>query len=282
MRRALAGLLIPFLISQAGAQGVLTGYVRDNTTLRGLQGAEVAVAGTDHKVRTDKDGKYTLKDILPGTQRIAVRAVGYAPVDTALSFNADKPTENVFFLSKPAVALDTVKTEGRGRLAGAGFASFEQRRAKGFGDFLDSTFLRANEHRRLPDILQTLKGVSILTPTTCRLVMRQLCDWRVAATNRGIQTVCTMQLVLDGTVLQQSQMIDNRFAEPHGEAQPPPQVVKAYEDKLLDAWQKTFDLNQISIASLVGVEVYRSGNEAPDVYGGAATNCGVIVLWTHR
>ena len=128
------------------------------------------MAGTDHKTKTDKDGKYTLKDILPGTQRISVRAVGFAPVDTALSFAADKATENVFFLGKPAVALDTVKTKSQARVAGAGFASFADRKAKGFGAFLDSTFLRANE----PSVCRTSRqpegspGSAVRAPASWR------------------------------------------------------------------------------------------------------------------
>jgi hypothetical protein len=277
MRRCVTGLLIPILVSTAGAQGSLTGYVRDEATLRGLQGAEVGVAGTDHKTKTDRDGKYTLKDILPGTQRISVRAVGYAPADTALVFSADKSTENVFFLGKPAVALDTVKTRSQARTQGAGFASFEDRRAKGFGAFLDSAFLRANESRHLPDLLLTLKGVQVLQPTTCHLTRPVLCDWRVAATKRGTRTICTMQVVLDGSVLQRSLQFEDLYAPPNS----PEALVRTFEDKMEDLWRQTFDLNTISVSSLIGVEVYRSGAEAPDVYGGASTNCGVLVLWSH-
>jgi hypothetical protein len=278
MRRLLAVLLIPVLVSRAGAQGSLTGYVRDEASLRGLQGVEVSVSGTDHKTKTDKEGKYTLKDILPGTQRISVRAVGYAPIDTALAFTADKATENVFFLGKPAVSLDTVKTKSEGRLAGAGFASFADRAAKGFGAFLDSTFLRANESRNLPDLLTGLKGVQVLQPSTCKLTHPVLCGWRVAATKRGTQAVCTMQVVVDGSVLQRSLEFEDRFAPPFS----PDAVVRAYEGRMEDNWRQTLDLNTFNVSSLAGVEVYRSGAEAPDVFGGAATNCGVLVLWTRR
>ena len=276
--RVLAGLVIPLLVSRAGAQGSLTGYVRDEATLRGLQGAEVSVAGTDHKTRSDKDGKYMLRDILPGTQRISVRAVGFAPVDTALVFATDKATENVFFLGKPATTLDTVKTSSQVRVHGAGFASFAERKARGFGDFLDSTFLRANEGRRLPDLLTGLRGLHVMQPSTCKLARPVLCDWRVAGTKRGAQTVCAMQVVLDGAVVQRSVLFEDRYAPPFS----PEAVVKAYADKMEDFWRQTFDLNTISVASLIGVEVYRSGAEAPDVYGGLGTNCGVVVLWTHR
>lgn len=171
-----------------------------------------------------------------------------------------------------------MKTTGRARVAGPGFASFAERKAKGFGEFMDSTFLRENEHRRLPDILQGLRGLDIVTPSTCRLTHRWLCDWRVAVTRKTAQTTCTLQVVLDGTVVQKGIQIDDRYAPPLS----PPEVVRAYEEKLLDAWQQTFDLNQVSIANLIGVEVYRTGSEAQDVYGGAGTNCGVVVLWTHR
>jgi hypothetical protein len=87
-----------------------------------------------------------------------------------------------------------------------------------------------------------------------------------------------MRVVVDGTVMQESQEFDDRYAPPFS----PAAVVTAFQERMEDAWRKTLDINTFSVASLAGVEVYRSGAEAPDVFGGAATNCGVLVLWTRR
>lgn len=276
VRSLVAGALASGFALPLGAQAALVGYVRDSASARGLSGAEVTV-GNDKKTRTDKDGKYVLRDVPDGAQRVQVRLVGFAPVDTSLEF-ASKPKEGVFFLSKPPVMLDSVVSKAATRVRGVGFESFEDRRAKGFGSFLDSTFLRQNEHRHLPDLLMNVKGIDVLVPSTCKLARPVMCDWRIAAKRAPSQVICTAQLVLDGTVMQRSEMIDDRDAP----AFSPPQVIQAYADRKEAAFRKTFDLNAINVSSLVGVEVYRSGAEAPDVYGGTGTNCAVIVMWTRR
>lgn len=45
---------------------------------------------------------------------------------------------------------------------------------------------------------------------------------------------------------------------------------------------KYFDLDQLSLAQIGGVEVYTSALLLPSQYGGRAAECGVILLWTKR
>src|SRR3569623_966009 len=92
--------------SVSGQTTSLTGYVRDDQSLRGVPGAEVSVDGVDRKVKTEKDGKYVVKDVPYGPRVVHVRLLGFAPVDTVLQFSEGKATENVFFVSRAAVALD--------------------------------------------------------------------------------------------------------------------------------------------------------------------------------
>jgi hypothetical protein len=276
MRVVALVLLIVSFAGTAPGQSSLTGYVRDDASLRGLQGVEVSVVGTDHRTRTDKEGKYSLRDVPAGNQRIQVRLVGFVQVDTILEF-ADKPLESVFFLGKAPVKLDTVVSKGRTRVVGAGYASFYERKALGFGTFFDSTFLRQNEHRRLPDILNGLRSVDVTVPGTCAMAHPQLCDWRVATAVHKGMSYCTLEVMIDGTVAQRSVRIDDRNAPPFS----PSNIVQAYNDVKLTSWSSTFDLNQISLSNLIGVEVYRSAEEAPGMLG-SDSDCGVLMLWTHR
>jgi len=165
MRVVWSSMALFVLSSAANAQAALTGYVRDDESLRGLQGVELSVTPGDKHVRTDKEGKYTLKDLTPGANRVQVRFPGFAPLDTILTLASDKPTDGVFFLGKHAVALDTVTSRGA-RTAGAGFESFEIRRSKGFGRFMDSLYLRSHENVQLPNLLRDLGGVQIATASS--------------------------------------------------------------------------------------------------------------------
>ena len=278
MRVVWSSLALLVLSSVAGAQAALTGYVRDDESLRGLPGVELSVDGSDQKVRTDKEGKYTLRDLAAGSVRVHVRLVGFAPIDTILILAAGKPTESVFFLGKHAVQLDTVVSKS-GRLAGAGFESFEIRRSKGFGKFIDSVALRQSENHQLSEVIRELSLVDLVTPSTCHGDHVLWCNWRVAAHRRPARnTMCLSQVVLDGQVVARGGEIPNADAP----AFAPPTVREAYERDKERSWGKAFDLNSIGVSGLRGVEVYRSAADAQDVFGGDDAGCGVVVLWTRR
>jgi len=278
MRVVWSSMAMFVLSSAANAQAALTGYVRDDESLRGLQGVELSVTPGDKHVRTDKEGKYTLKDLTPGANRVQVRFPGFAPLDTILTLASDKPTDGVFFLGKHAVALDTVTSRGA-RTAGAGFESFEIRRSKGFGRFMDSLYLRSHENVQLPNLLRDLGGVQIATPSTCVATHHLWCDRKVAIkANRGGNTVCLSQVVLDGVVVGKGAIIDDRSA-PSGASKA---MLEQFEQMQEKGWWNAFDLNSLGVSSLRGVEVYRSAGEAQEVYGGDDAGCGVVVLWTRR
>jgi hypothetical protein len=276
LRWSVAALIA--LSSAGGAQVSLTGYVRDDASLRGLPGVELSVDGSDRKVRTDKDGKYTLRDLPAGAVRLHLRLVGFAPLDTMLTLESGKPNKSVFFLAQRAVALDTVVTK-TGVVPGAGFESFELRRSRGFGKFLDSMQLRQADNRQLAEVVRDLSVVEVVTPSTCHGGYTLWCNWRVAARKGGSGTiVCTAQIVLDGHIVSRGAAVPNADAPPFS----PPAVIEAYQRDKQRAWQQAFDLNSIGVSGLRGVEVYRSAAEAQDVFGGDDAGCGVVVLWTRR
>jgi hypothetical protein len=278
MRSAwLSGTLL-ILSSVAGAQASLTGYVRDDETLRGLQEVELSVDGSDKRARTDKEGKYNLRDLAAGNVRIRIRFVGFAPIDTVLAVAAGKTTESVFFLRRQAVALDTTITTS-GRVAGAGFESFELRRAKGFGRFIDSVYLRAHENTALSNLITGLGSVDVMKPGTCHGSSTLWCSWRVAVTKhaRG-DAPCIAEVVLDGQVVSRGFVIDNRDAPPFSS----PAVMAAVEKQKEYGWSRAFDLNSLGVSALRGVEVYRSAADAQGLVVGDDAGCGVVVLWTRR
>lgn len=281
-RRFYFSLLMAAAARIAGAQTTsLSGFVRDDQTLRGMAGAEVSVDGVERKVKSEKDGKYVIKDVPLGPRVVHVRMLGFAAIDTVLQFSEGKATENVFFLAKPPVTLDSVVTNATNRTKGPGLESFGDRRAKGFGTFFDSTYLRAHENQHLPDVLGPgVRGINVVRPSTCKAARPIMCDWRVAGTMKAgaTESFCAFQVVLDGTVVQRSEQFDDRDAPPYS----PQAVIDRYAAEKEVHWGKLFDLNQISVANLAGIEVYRSGAEAPDIYGGSGTNCGVLLLWTRR
>lgn len=92
-----ARLLLPVLaltLASAGAAQrtpkslpLLRGTVQD-TAGRPLEGAQLQILGLDRSLTTSGSGAYRFTEITPGRYWVVVRRIGYAPLRTALSFNA--------------------------------------------------------------------------------------------------------------------------------------------------------------------------------------------------
>ncbi|MGH7677644.1 MAG: carboxypeptidase regulatory-like domain-containing protein [Gemmatimonadaceae bacterium] len=259
MRPAGVVLLLAVITSSASGQASLNGFVREDSTLRVLSDAEVAVGS--RSTRTDGQGRFSLRDLAVGAARLQVRRVGYEAVETTLNL-AQGAQEHVIYLKRTPTELDTVTVPAR-RPRGIGREAFAERRALGFGRFIDSTVLRASEARKLPDLIRQ-EGLRIVSPVRCRPPARPpYCDdnqsKRVAVTN-SVSFQCPLAVVLDGVVVYRSRggAMDNI------------------------EWETTFDLTSVQISVLESIEVYRGASEVPMAFGGLGTNCGVLVLWMRR
>jgi hypothetical protein len=249
----------------ANAQGSsLVGYVREDSTLRPLVNAQVTSLTAQRSARTNADGLFLLSGLAPGDHAIEIRFVGYEPQTALVRLAPDGSTERVFYLTRFVQQLDSVVVKGA-RPRGLGFEAFEERRQFGFGKFIDSKTLRANEQRRLSDILRGLGGVYLMTPPRCTRragFEPPYCDdnqrKRVAfssSTSRG----CPMRVLLDGAQVYRPSGPGHRIE-----------------------WETTFDVDFNLIGELEAVEVYRRVAEMPLEFQGLNAQCGVLVLWSRR
>src|SRR6266545_1093480 len=62
--------------AQSSATGTVTGSVIDATTGKFLEGAEVAVEGTAVRTATEREGRFSLRDVPTGTRTIVVSYPG--------------------------------------------------------------------------------------------------------------------------------------------------------------------------------------------------------------
>jgi hypothetical protein len=125
-----------------------------------------------------------------------------------------------------------------------GMERFAERRAAGFGSFIDRRTLRAGENRRLSDLLRGARGVRI----------QLLGAVKEIATSMRAGRPCPMAIWVDGL----------KLYAPGARLGPIP------------------DLNDYPVSQLEGVEIYGSEAETPAELGGQGAGCGTIVLWTRR
>ena len=107
----LVSLALLTLISvQAPAQtesGAIAGRVTDSTA-HAIAGASVQLAGTPFGTRTREDGSFRLTNILPGSYRVRVRLLGFAPDSLPVTVVAGQTANASLQLRALAVTLQSV------------------------------------------------------------------------------------------------------------------------------------------------------------------------------
>ncbi|MGQ0702662.1 MAG: hypothetical protein ACT4PM_05965, partial [Gemmatimonadales bacterium] len=144
---------------------------------------------------------------------------------------------------------------------------FEERRRMGFGKFIDSTVLRANEHRRVVDLLRGISGIRfVLRSPSCAPGGRTCAPpelWALSGRTARVGGECPATIMMDGNTIYESN--DHRDPRTGVLLKPPPH------------WNREFYVSEFE-----AIEVYRSAAELPIEFSGPSGQCGVIMLWTRR
>jgi hypothetical protein len=159
--RAVAVLLLVGGTGAANAQSV-RGVVLDAATHKPIPGATVQVttAGEPRRTATDSVGNFFVSLPDAGLYTVAALRIGYLrhEGDTVRVGYAETVTLRIE-LDQFAVPLHPViVTERRSRLP----AGFEQRRAAGFGRFLDHTDIEKRHPSRTSDLFRGMPGVHLV------------------------------------------------------------------------------------------------------------------------
>ncbi len=103
MRAAVAYPQVPV---PASARVQLSGYVRDSRSGEVIRYALLAIDGDSIRGQSNADGFYFLS-LSPGSHRIRVRAIGYAPLDSTLTLTASGTAD--FEMTRRVVSLQEVQ-----------------------------------------------------------------------------------------------------------------------------------------------------------------------------
>jgi hypothetical protein len=259
--------------ARAGAQGVVSGLVREDSTGRPLAGVDVSIEGSKAQARTDSAGRYAF-EAPAGTQIAAFRLPGYHPLRVRVSVKGDTVRADATLVRAISQQLDPVLVNAPKPLASPGRDGFAERRAMGFGNFIDSTALRAREERRVSDVLSELTGVRMWEyrdPGSSIVQLRAISPIRqmtqgfraggtIGGTNRSVAAPPSLQCWV-------SVFFNNSpvYRSDRAGAGEPPDFSRDY-----------------SVSSLESIEYYKSAAEVPQQFGGSNANCGALVLWSRR
>jgi hypothetical protein len=191
MMRASASV-IGFLLLVPGrgiaAQAVLAGTIRDDSTGRPLEGADVLIESSTKRGTSLASGGYAISGVPAGNHVALVRLVGYAPIRIAFRASGNDTTWLNARLTRSVQPLEPVTVEAKPDFIAADrLRTFEENRRLGFGKFMDSTYLRKWEAVSFSVLVARVPGVTVV----CHRGRRPC----YAASNRS---GCPMRVFVDG------------------------------------------------------------------------------------
>ncbi len=139
-------------------RAVITGMVTNAGGVP-VPGARVSVQGSESSTSTGPDGKFTLTGVVPGTQSVLVRRVGYSPVEQPLDVTSLATNQLTVRLGAYTPVLSSVDVKAKADpLESTGF---ERRRKMGMGRYMDLDQIRKISPTYTSDILRRIPGIYV-------------------------------------------------------------------------------------------------------------------------
>jgi hypothetical protein len=243
--------------AQPVGHSTILGRVRSRNG-RVVDQAQVAAFGFPISARTSSEGTYALTGLPAGTQTLDVRAVGFAPKRLTVDLRTgERRVVDVTLEGANAQALAEVNIVGRGNRVDR--TGFEDRRKKGFGQFITDEEIRRRGVFETTQALWNVLGARVIWDGHDNVVMFTRPIGTGRATGRagsmvvgGYNNLCSPGYWVDG------------FAMPSPKQGGGPADANAYA--------RPRDIR--------GIEVYIDPGSAPAQYRRPDVPCGVILIWT--
>ncbi len=111
---AVAVLALAVPVSLHAQRGTVTGRITAATTGEPLSDSRVAVVGTSLITTSGGDGRYTIRNVPPGTIDVRVLHVGFQEQKKRLAVSADRPATLDFAMAQAVVQLQEIVTTATG------------------------------------------------------------------------------------------------------------------------------------------------------------------------
>ncbi len=243
---------LPFACAVAQAQttpvasaprerGAIVGAVTD-TALAPIAGADVEFVGTGVQVTSDARGRFVVTELRPGSYILTARRVSFQPSVNVIEVRAGDTLRLAFLLQPAVTELKPVVVKERS--GSARLREFEERRAKGVGEFFTQEQIEARNVQAVVDLLRQSKTMRIEDSGHAAF----------ALSRRDFAYNCYMQVYVDGIPL-----VGGANASVDLMTLPSPK-------------------------ELMGIEIYAGAATTPIWLsadrGISHTGCGVIMLWS--
>jgi hypothetical protein len=138
----------------------LSGWVLSRSRAEPVEQAFVFLLRNGKGAMTDAEGHFSIDGVSPGMDTVQIRYFGFEPNTTEVNLEAGRVTEATLLISNTVLEVAdlrvAVRRAYRGKLRG-----FEDRRRKGFGDFITPQQIERRQPRVASDMLRGIAGVSV-------------------------------------------------------------------------------------------------------------------------
>ena len=210
---------------------------------RPVAGARVRIEEAGVEAVANSEGNFALDGLPLGSWTFDARAIGFMTDARIVDVLAGSASEVTFTLPEQEQFLDTVKVVGERPVESASYREFLERRARGFGFFVDEAQIERRKPQYVADLVREFPGVFISTAP----MRGNLLNIRFRSYRFGART-CAPDVFVDGTY-----------------------VPNVGTDGMLESL--------VSTTSLRAVEVYPRAGAVPAQFQ-RGNGCGALVLWT--
>ena len=252
MRNFLLALLLLLLLPTVASAQRVVGRVVDGTTGAGVPSVEVRVETGNARARaiSDSTGAFTVRLATgSGRYRVSAHHLAYSVTTAEIDVDQQDQVEVLIRMAVTALALPPLEVVGRSRAPDPYLerTGYYERKAAGFGYFIDPEEIARRNPQNTTDLFHRIPSVRVIMLGGIRGN-----DIRIT---RSEDPRCPPRVYLDRVIVRRGGHMDSY-------------------DTTLDAIIQPINLHAI--------EIFRSPAETPPEFGGNATTCGVIVLWTKR
>ena len=171
---ALASVQVEAHAQRPPAPGALfVGRVLDQSSERPIANARIELRDLNLMALADSSGAFRIRGIGPGAHKVVVRAIGFDSISAVITFRGRDSVDTDMLMSSNLNTLSLVRVEAKlYERYGVRLREFDDRRAFGFGRFLDWQYFNRNAGRpvgplltsRIPSLRTRMtRGMEVLT-----------------------------------------------------------------------------------------------------------------------
>lgn len=230
-------------------RGEVSGRVLTEGPERPVVEARIDLRALGLSTRSDAKGRFRLREVPAGEHVIVIRALGFDSLVASVRLAPNDVIDLDFLLARTVQSLAPVRVEGD--LVRVRLAEFDERRAMGFGRFIDDSVFQKGAGRQVGDILSGLiPGLGI-----------QRVGGKTVLVGRRAGTQCYAQVVVNGISVYNGDLAGDKLSR--------------------EAFR--FDVSTLDASEVVGFEWHNPAS-TPLKYNATGTSggssCGTAIFWT--